>query len=239
MIKYTGDRFVDKVVLITGASGGVGEKLVNAFLQEGAKVCAVYNRHKPTFDHRVFLNQADLTDTEQASKAVDRCRAWLGRIDVVVNGVGITANNFIEAMSLDEWQRVITANLAPAFNITKFVIPAMKERKDGNIINISSIVGVIGAVGCSNYAASKAGLVGFTRATARETCKFGIFVNTLVLGYCEVGMGLRFNEKIRQKIIDVIPVGHFGSPDEIVKAVFFLAETKYMTGSELRLSGGM
>ncbi|MDP3947245.1 MAG: SDR family oxidoreductase [bacterium] len=232
-------RFRDKVVLITGASGGIGQKLVAAFADEDALIGAVYHEHQVQFPAGVLSIKANLADPQDAELAINACEREFGPVDILIHGAATTANNFVEQMTFEEWQRVLAVNLTSAFNVVKHVLPRMKERKSGHIVNLSSIVGEVGAIGCANYAASKAGLVGFTRALAKEVCRDGIFVNALVLGYFNVGLGEKLPPKIREKITEMIPLGRFGDPAEIVKAVFFLAETNYMSGATLRLSGGL
>jgi len=232
-------RFKDKVVLITGASGGIGRGLVEAFASDGASVAAVYNRNEVNFPEKVLKLKANLINPEEAQNVVAKCLDALGNIDILINGAAISSNNFVEKTTIEDWRSVMDANLTTAFNVTKYLLPSMKERRTGRIINISSIVGEIGAIGCSSYVASKAALVGFTKALAKETVKYNIFVNAVLLGYFEAGLGLQFSPKLKQKITEMIPMERFGNPEDVTKAIFFLSESEYMTGSAIRLSGGL
>lgn len=228
-------RFIDKRVLVTGASGGVGRALAEAFFLEGARVWGFYRSEPPKAIEGVELVCCDLKSESDVVKAM----SVVDHPDIVVNCAGITANAFVENMTVEQWDETVDVNLRGGFLVTKYVLNSMKLRRSGHIINVSSIIGEVGSVGCANYAASKAGLVGFTKAVAKETCKYGVFVNALVLGYCDVGMGMAFEPRIRDRILQTIPMGRFGEVPDILRAVFFLAETTYMTGATLNLSGGM
>lgn len=233
-------RFEGRRVLITGASGGIGQAIVSAFLKEGAKTGSVFFRNDPKISNESNISLwADLRNMESAKEAVNRFIGAFGHIDILINGAAITANNFADKMSLEEWQSVLDSSLTSAFTITSCVLPHMKSRQSGRIINVGSIVGELGAIGCSGYVASKAALAGWTRALALENARHNILVNTLTLGYFNAGLGNTLTGKIREKITASIPLGKFGETDEIVRAIFYLSEVEYMTGASLKISGGM
>lgn len=230
----------NRVVVISGASGGVGSILVDAFLENGDFVAAIGRRTgvKSKLPRLLGL-QANLRDIHDAQCVADEILGLFGTVDVIVNGVGITENAMFDKMSLPAFERILMTNVACAFTLTQALLPAMRAKKCGNIVNIGSVVGEIGAIGCCNYATSKAALRGLTKSLSNELLTDGVMVNNLTLGYCNVGMGAKLPEKIREKIVQTIPLKRFADNKDIIDAVMFLAKTRYMTGNELKLAGGL
>lgn len=226
-------RFQNKNVLVVGASGGIGQRLVKAFFAQGANVFATFNNKALSIPDPAVKIRLEVRDDSEVRKAFE----ILQDIDIVVYAAGLVANAKIEKMGIGQWNQVIQTNLNGVFSVIKNIIPKMSE--DGRIIILGSIVGEIGGYGCANYAASKAGLRGLCKAAANELISKKIYVNLLELGYFEIGMGTEFTSELKEKIKKTIPLGEFGNPEEIVKAVFFLSETKYMTGNVIKIAGGL
>lgn len=226
--------FQGKSVFITGVSGGIGNLLAKRFLSEEATVYGTYCQNPPHIQG-AFVYRCDVTD----QKSVDAICGELPAPDILINNAAITINGFADRMNPDDWQRVIEVNLLGAFRVINAFLLRMKQRGGGSIINIGSVLGEKGSVGCSAYVASKAGLFGLTKAIAKEVSKDNVVVNALSLGYFDIGLGKKFGEELKKKIVDTIPLGRFGRPEEIVQTVFFLAQSRYMTGSILSLSGGL
>jgi 3-oxoacyl-[acyl-carrier protein] reductase len=183
----------------------------------------------------------DVSDTSSVESSAKNILEATGRVDILVNNAGVTRDNLLMRMSEEEWDTVINTNLKGAFNFTKaFTRPFMKQRS-GRIINISSVIGLIGNAGQSNYAASKAALIGFTKSVAKELVLCGVMVNAIAPGFIETDMTAVLDEKVRGDIIDRIPMNRFGSPEDIANTAIFLAleSTDYMTGQVLTIDGGM
>ena len=165
--------------------------------------------------------------------------ADFGKIDILVNNAGITRDKTFKKMSFEEWHKVIDTNLSSVFNTCKIALPSMLEQKYGRIINISSVIGQAGGFGQTNYAAAKAGLVGFSKSLALETAKGGVTVNCICPGYIATEMVKAMPENVREAIIAMVPMKKLGEPDEIAKGVVFICESEYMTGQCLNLNGGL
>lgn len=217
-------------VLITGGCGGLGQAMRLAFEHEPDLKVMTMDRPGSDAD---FL--CDITDKDAVKDALKDTK-----VDILVNNAGITRDNRLVNMSHEDWFDVIQTNLTSMFIVTKQVIPGMIESNFGRIINISSINGQKGQFGQTNYSAAKAGVHGFTKALAQEVVKKGITVNTISPGYIGTPMVMAMDEKVRDSIISQIPVGRLGRPDEIARAVLFLADENagYITGSNLSINGG-
>jgi len=239
------------VVLITGGTQGVGKATAMAFARQQATV--ILNYHSNDLEAQKAVNEiyaatkihvevikADVTDEAQVIQMINQVIKWFGQIDILINNVGIFKDSVIWKMPKEAWDSVVDTNLTSAFLCTKYVIPYMREKRFGRIINISSVVGQTGAFGTSNYAASKAGLIGFTKAIAREVALFGITVNCVALGYIDIGMGLRIPEEIHEKIRTQIPMQRFGTVEEVVSTITFISSNNasYITGQVIAVNGG-
>ncbi|HSX62821.1 MAG TPA: acetoacetyl-CoA reductase [Tahibacter sp.] len=238
-----------RVALVTGGTGGIGTAIVRKLAGMGHKVATNYrDKARATAWQEalkrdgidVALAAGDVADPATAESMVREVVDQLGPVDILVNNAGITRDGTFHKMSAMQWQEVINTNLNSCFNVTRPVIDGMRDRKWGRIIQISSINGQKGQYGQANYAASKAGMHGFTISLAQENAKFGITVNTVSPGYVATEMVMAVPEEVRAKIAAQIPVGRLGNPDEIAYAVgFFIPdEAAWVTGANLSINGG-
>jgi len=240
----------NKVAIISGASRGIGKTIAEQIARAGAKVVCVsrslsdVERVAKDISEQGFTAIAltcDITNGEQYQEIVKSVVEKFSTIDILVNNAGVTKDNLIMRMSEDDWDVVIDTNLKGAFNGTKAVTRHMMKQRSGRIINISSVVGLTGNAGQANYAASKAGLIGLTKATAKELASRGITANCIAPGYIETDMTNQLSEKIKDTIIEHIPLGRIGQATDIAAMVCFLAsdEAGYITGQTFTVDGGM
>ena len=241
----------DKVVLITGASRGIGRAIAEECVNQGAKVAFTYissEEKAKALEAELTANggvakgfKSDAGDFEQAQKLVDDVVAEFGTIDVLVNNAGITRDTLLMRMTEQQWDEVINTNLKSAFNLTKAVQKPMLKARYGSIINMSSVVGVSGNAGQANYAASKAGLIGFTKSVAQELGSRNIRCNAIAPGFIETEMTGALDEKVVQEWRNSIPLKRGGSPLDVANATVFLASdmSAYVTGQTLHVCGGM
>ena len=241
----------DKVVLITGASRGIGKAIAEECVNQGAKVAFTYissEEKAKALEAELTANggvakgfKSDAGDFEQAQKLVDDVVTEFGTIDVLVNNAGITRDTLLMRMTEQQWDEVINTNLKSAFNLTKAVQKPMLKARYGSIINMSSVVGVSGNAGQSNYAASKAGLIGFTKSVAQELGSRNIRCNAIAPGFIETEMTGALDEKVVQEWRNSIPLKRGGYPLDVANATVFLASdmSAYVTGQTLHVCGGM
>ncbi|UXI70420.1 acetoacetyl-CoA reductase [Tahibacter amnicola] len=238
-----------RVALVTGGTGGIGTAIVRKLAAMGHKVATNYrDKAKATAWQEalkrdgvdVALAAGDVSDPAGAEAMVKEVVDQLGPVDILVNNAGITRDTTFHKMTAMQWQEVINTNLNSCFNVTRPVIDGMRDRKWGRIIQISSINGQKGQYGQANYAASKAGMHGFTISLAQENAKFGITVNTISPGYVATEMVMAVPEEVRAKIAAQIPVGRLGKPEEIAYAVgFFIPDdAAWITGANMSINGG-
>lgn len=236
-----------KKALITGATGGLGAEIARALHQQGASVAISGTKEDKLkalaadLKDRVSIIPCDLSNLESTQKLIPATEAALGGLDILVNNAGLTQDGLLLRMSDDQWSRVIEVNLTSVFRLSREAIKGMMKQRAGRIINITSIVGVTGNAGQANYAASKAGLIGFSKSLAVEVATRGITVNCIAPGFIESPMTMVLNDKQREKILSEIPQGGIGSPSDIAAGVVFLAseEARYVTGQTLHINGGM
>ena len=240
----------NKVAVVTGAGRGIGRAVALAYARMGADVACVSRTEENSakaaaeveaLGRRAWAVAVDVSDTAAVDAAAKGILELAGRVDILVNNAGVTRDNLLMRMSEEEWDTVLNTNLKGAFNFTRaFSRPFIKQRS-GRIINIASVIGLIGNAGQSNYAASKAALIGFTKSVARELAPRGITVNAIAPGFIETDMTAVLDEKMRGEGLERVPLGRFGAPDNIAHAAVFLAmePTGYVTGQVLTVDGGM
>ncbi|MGZ5004486.1 MAG: 3-oxoacyl-[acyl-carrier-protein] reductase [Chthoniobacterales bacterium] len=244
-------RFENQVAVVTGAGRGIGHAIAVRLASEGARVASVSRTEanaQRTADEingsRADAAKAyavDVSDHAAVQKIGAQILEDFGRVDILVNNAGVTRDGLSMRMSPEDWDTVLNTNLKGAFNFVQALQRSMIKQRGGRIINISSVIGLIGNAGQSNYAASKAGLIGFTKSIARELASRGITVNAVAPGLIETDMTAVLSEEIRKNILSKVPLGSLGQPDDIASAVAFLAssEAKYITGQVLAVDGGM
>ena len=236
-----------KTVFVTGSTRGIGLAIANKFAQLGANVVLNGRRAVPeslleTFSHyngEVLAVSGDVSDEADSKRMVAEATKILGNIDVLVNNAGITNDKLMLKMTQEDFEKVLKVNLTGAFNMTQAVLKPMSKARSGAIINISSVVGLVGNVGQANYAASKAGLIGFSKSVAREVAGRGVRVNVVAPGFIESDMTDAIPDKLKDAMLAQIPMKRIGKPEEVAEVVAFLAKQEYLTGQVLAIDGGM
>ena len=240
-----------KVALVTGGSRGIGRAVAIRLAEEGAKVAVNYAGNqaaaeevKTVIEQRggtALLVQADVSDSTAAADMVARVHEELGGLDILVNNAGITRDTLLVRMKNEDFDAVINTNLRGIYSCTKAAAKFMTKQRRGRIVNLSSVVGEIGNVGQTNYAAAKAGVIGFSKAAAKEFAARGITVNVVAPGFIETDMTAVLKDSIRAKIVEGIPLGALGKPEHVADAVLFLVSdaASYITGQTLNVDGGM
>ena len=235
--------------VVTGASRGLGRAIAEEYLRAGADVVVNYNR-TPVDDlialaaelgRRAVAVQADVASVADCERIVETAVKEFGKIDILVNNAGITRDGLLMRMDEAAWDAVITANLKSVFACSRAASRHMMRARSGSIINISSVAGIMGNAGQTNYAASKAGVIGFTKSLARELAGRGVRVNAIAPGFITSDMTNVLGEKVREAVLQEIPMGRFGEPSDIAGAALYLASplAKYVTGAVLVVDGGM
>ncbi len=240
-----------KTALVTGAGRGIGKAIALRLASQGANVAVNYRASRADaercadraarFGVTAHAIRADMTDAESLDTLRDEVRTRFGAIDILVNNAGINADSRFQNMTRDAWVRVVDTNLNAVFNSTKLFIDDLTRRPGGRVINVASFVGQKGNFGQTNYAASKGGIIAFTRALAIELARSTCTVNAVAPGFIATDMLLGVPERVRDKLVADIPLNRFGAPDEVAHAVAFLAhpESAYMTGEVLNVNGGL
>ncbi|OON68849.1 3-oxoacyl-[acyl-carrier-protein] reductase [Hymenobacter sp. CRA2] len=240
-----------KVALITGASKGIGRAIAQHFAQLGAQVAFTYlssvekgqqlEQELATFGTKVKGYRSDASDYQQAEKLVDDVVTEFGKLDVLVNNAGITKDGLLMRMSEEQWDQVLNVNLKSVFNLTKAATKPMMRAKTGSIINMTSVVGIKGNAGQANYAASKSGIIGFTKSVALELGSRNIRCNAIAPGFIETEMTGELDQKVVDEWRKAIPLKRGGTPEDVAKATAFLAsdDSSYITGQVLQVDGGM
>ncbi len=244
-------KLAGKVAVVTGASRGIGKSIAIELAKQGADVVVNYAgsvdranevvKEIESLGRKAMSIQCDVSDSESVNAMMKEALEAFGSIDILVNNAGITRDNLLMRMKDSEWDDVINTNLKGVFLCTKAVTrPMMKQRK-GRIINITSIVGVTGNPGQANYVAAKAGVIGFTKTTAKELAQRNITVNAIAPGFITTDMTDKLTDEVKNSMLTQIPLGQFGNPEDIANAVVFLAsdESSYITGQTLHIDGGM
>jgi acetoacetyl-CoA reductase len=243
--------FEGRVAIVTGGTRGIGAAITAALAAAGAHVAAGYSKGGEAAEkiaekhraagHSVSVHQGRVDDFEDCKRVVDEVLKERGRVDFLINNAGITLDKTLRKMTSEDWHNVINVNLSGAFNMTKAVLEHMIERGSGRIINISSVIGSTGNIGQSNYAASKAGLFGFTKSLALETANKGITANVVAPGFIATEMVSAMPEEALKKVVDKIPTKRLGKPEEVARVVKFLCEddSGYVTGAAWHVNGGL
>ncbi len=244
-------RLSGKVAVVTGASRGIGRAIALRLAAEGADLVVNYSRSGEAaaktaaeieaLGVKALVLQGDVSSREDCRELAENTIAKFRKIDILVNNAGITRDNIVARMKPEEWQQVIDTNLTGCFNCTQaFMRPFLRQKTGGAIINIASVVGLTGAAGQANYAAAKAGIIGFTKALARELAGRQVTVNAIAPGFVDTEMTGALTEKQREAILGLIPLGRVAGPEEIAAAAAFLAaEGRYITGQVLSVNGGL
>jgi len=240
-----------KTCLVTGGGRGIGRSIALGLAKAGADVAITYSRSADaanevkkeieSLGRKAKAIQADAVDTERAAEVINELVKDWSKLDVLVNNAGITRDTLIMRMSEEQWDSVITTNLKSVFNYSKAVVRPMMRQRSGSIINISSIIGITGNAGQTNYGASKAGIIGFSKSLAKEIGSRNIRVNVIAPGYIMTDMTENLDDKLIDMIKTSTPLGRGGNPQEVADSVIFLASdaSSYITGSVIQIDGGM
>ncbi|MCZ4293752.1 3-oxoacyl-ACP reductase FabG [Vibrio sinaloensis] len=236
-----------KIALVTGASRGIGRAIAELLVERGATVIGTATSESGAAAISEYLGEngkglaLNVTDVESIEATLKTINDEFGAIDILVNNAGITRDNLLMRMKDSEWDDIIDTNLTPIFRMSKAVLRGMMKKRSGRIINVGSVVGTMGNAGQANYAAAKAGVIGFTKSMAREVASRGVTVNTVAPGFIETDMTKALNDDQRATTLANVPAGRLGDPREIASAVVFLAspEAAYITGETLHVNGGM
>lgn len=240
----------NKVALITGGTRGIGKAIAKKFAENGYNLVINYVSENTDLEklrndinskNEILFVRANVGDFASSEELVKQAIEKFGKIDVLVNNAGITRDNLIMRMKEEDFDNVINTNLKGTFNVTKNVIPYMMKKRSGKIVNISSVVGVSGNAGQCNYAASKAGIIGFTKSIAKELASRNILANCVAPGFIDTDMTEVLSDSVKENINSQIPLKRMGTAEEIAKAVYFLAgeDNTYITGQVLNVDGGM
>lgn len=237
----------DKTVIVTGGAKGIGKAIALKFASEGANIVLNYRSTSPeevkneieAMGVKCLSVQADVSKTEEAQKLADAAIAEFGGIDVLINNAGITRDTLLMRMSEEDFDTVIETNLKGCFNMIKAVNKTMMKKRSGAIINMSSVIGLAGNVGQVNYAASKAGVLGITYSVAKELASRNITCNAIAPGMIATDMTDVLSDKVKEQILEGIPLKRFGQTEEIAETALFLAKSKYITGQVITVDGGM
>ena len=240
-----------RTALVTGGSRGIGRAIALALAEEGADVAVNYVSSETTaravadqiqkLGRRVMLAQADVADYPDTYRMAQEVLKEFGHLDILVNNAGITSDKSFVKMDHASWRKVLAINLDGVFNCTKVFIDQMLTQSFGRVVNITSVIGQIGNFGQANYAASKAGVAAFTKSLAKELANKGVTVNCVAPGFTETDMVTAIPEKVRNRLLDQIPLRRFGSAEEVARAVTYLVSSDgdYITGAELSINGGL
>ena len=240
----------DKVAIVTGASRGIGEGIARKFCQEGASVMLCSRSAESVAAIAESLSgeggdakstQADISNKADIEGLVDLTLKEFDRVDILVNNAGITRDTLFMRMKDEDWDAVLQTNLTGTAYCMRALIRSMMRQRGGRIINISSVVGIAGNAGQANYAASKAGIIGLTKSVAKEVGSRGITVNAITPGFITTDMTEKISEADQRKMLEMIPAGSFGTPEDVAEAALFLASdaARYITGQAIQVDGGM
>ncbi|MDA0351181.1 MAG: 3-oxoacyl-ACP reductase FabG [Chloroflexi bacterium] len=238
-----------QVAVVTGASRGIGRACAIELAKQGANIVVNYTSNAEAAESckaaieaegvKALVIQADVSNPEDAQRLIATAEEQFGKVDILVNNAGINRDKTVQRMSVEDWQSVIETDLSSMFYCTNAVVTGMRERNYGRIINMSSIIGQMGNLGQSNYAAAKAGMIAFSKSAAKELARFNITVNAVCPGFVATDMVEALDDKIKEALIAQIPLGRFGTVEEVASTVRFLCtEGSFYTGAQLSLNGG-
>lgn len=239
-----------KVAVVTGGSKGIGAAISKELAKNGVKVVVNYNSNKESAEEIVKQIEAeggaavaigaDVSYSEQAKRLIEETKEAFGQLDILINNAGITRDRTFKKLGEEDWKKVIDVNLNSVYNTTSAALTYLLESEGGRVINISSIIGQAGGFGQTNYAAAKAGLLGFTKSLALELARTGVTVNSICPGFIETEMVMAMPENVREQVISKIPARRLGHAEEIARGVLYLCQDgAYITGQELSINGGL
>ena len=240
----------EKVAIVTGSSRGLGRAIAWEFAEHGAKVVVNYLQSKEPAEALVkeikdkggqaIAVQASVAHAAECGALIEAAIKEFGGLDILVNNAGVNRDRTIRRMTAEEWREVISTDLDSVFYCTAAAVPHMIERGGGRIVNMASIIGQMGNLGQSNYAAAKAGIIGFSKSAAQELARFNITVNALCPGFIETEMVINLTDEVREALLANVPLGRFGKPEEVAAMTRFLvSEGDYVTGAQININGGM
>ncbi|MDN3511111.1 MAG: 3-oxoacyl-[acyl-carrier-protein] reductase [Candidatus Jettenia sp. CY-1] len=244
-------EFKDTVAIVTGGTRGIGKSIALELAKNGCNIAFNYNKNTDaahllvkeieSMGTKAISFQVNAASFEGAKNMVKEVKDRFGKIDFLVNNAGITRDKLLALMAENDWDDVINTNLKSVYNFSKSVITQMIKQKSGSILNITSVSGITGIAGQVNYSSSKAGMIGFTKALAKEVGKANITVNAIACGFIETDMTAVLPQEYKDKMIEMIPVRRFGTPDDVAKAAIFLLSdhAKYITGHVISVDGGL
>ncbi|MCH7810684.1 MAG: 3-oxoacyl-ACP reductase FabG [Chloroflexi bacterium] len=240
----------EKVAIVTGSSRGLGRAIAWEFAEHGAKVVVNYYQSKELAEALVkeikdkggeaIAVQASVANADECGALIEAAIKEFGGLDILVNNAGVNRDRTIRRMTAEEWREVLSTDLDSVFYCTAAAVPHMIERGGGRIVNMASIIGQKGNVGQSNYAAAKAGIIGFSKSAAQELARFNITVNALCPGFIETEMVISLTDEVKEALLATVPLGRFGKPEEVAAMTRFLvSEGDYVTGAQININGGM
>ena len=240
----------DKVAIITGGARGIGKEIALAFAREGADICICDVEEKSleeavkelkSLGREAIGLRVDVTNLSQVEEMVQKVLDKFSKIDILINNAGITRDNLLLRMKEQEWDAVLNVNLKGTFNCTKTVSKVMVKQRSGRIVSIASIIGLIGNAGQSNYAASKGGIISFTKSVAKELASRNINVNAIAPGFIKTDMTAKLSQELQEKMLKMIPLNRFGETSDVANVALFLSSelSNYITGHVVKIDGGM
>jgi len=242
-------RLKDKVAIVTGGTRGIGRAIALELAREGADVSFTYlksaelaeslTKEIESLGRKAVASKIDVKDFEAGKELIKKTIDSLGKLDILVNNAGITKDKALMLMDKSEWQEVIETNLTGVFNVTRAAIITLLKQKSGDIINISSVSGQIGLPRQTNYSASKAGVLGFTKALAKEVGAYGVRVNAIAAGFIDTDMTRDLKPELKEQMLKRIPLSRFGRAEEVAKVAMFLLTNSYITGQTITIDGGL
>ncbi len=239
-----------QVAVVTGGSRGIGRACAVGLAREGASVVINYTSNTAAAEEtkqaceaagaKVLIVKADVSKADEAKALIEAAEKEFGKVDILVNNAGINRDRTIQRMSVEEWDTVIETDLSSIFYTTSAALGGMRERNYGRIVNMSSVIGQMGNVGQANYSAAKAGMIAFTKTAAKELARFGITVNAVCPGFVETDMVAALSEDIKKNLIGLIPLGRFGTAEEVADTVVFICKPSgaWYTGAQFSMNGG-